>query len=197
MKKMKKWKRNSPDVEANLLAEGSVGGVPLEIEDGIAALLLGKSLELINEVTVGGGVGGDLVHNDLSEVAVHLVENVSVLAAGLELVVDGDDIVGDGNSGRLKQGKRENENENEVLGNTLTKFIKKISFFSSFFQGIETPFFLISFKKHGNSHFSLNFQIKFKRKEAKKREQKSTLFFHSFPNASPPGWSPRDLLVLK
>jgi len=85
----------APNVEANLLAKSSLRGGPLEVKDGITALLLGESLELGNEVVVGGRVGDDLVHNNLGEVAVHLKQDVSVLAAGLELVVGGDDIIGD------------------------------------------------------------------------------------------------------
>ena len=46
-------------------------------------------------------MGNNLVNNDFGEVLVHLEHDVSVLAASLELVVDGNNVVVNGNSRRL------------------------------------------------------------------------------------------------
>jgi len=92
---------NVPGVEADLLALATVRGVPLEVENGITAIVNGDGLQLVDELLVGGMLGAGLLDDDLGEIVVHLEKHVLVLAASLKLIVALDDLVVHDNTGRL------------------------------------------------------------------------------------------------
>lgn len=72
-----------PHDEEDLVAETALLGV-LEVEDSIAAIISGQGL---NELLIGGRLGGSTLDDDFGVLSIHLVQDIAESLAELKLVV--------------------------------------------------------------------------------------------------------------
>ena len=86
----------SPDNEKDLGALSSVSRLEGQIVDNVTATLGG---ELVGEVRPVSVVGG-LLDDNLGQIIVDAEDGILVLVAHLDVVEDGNNLIGDGNSGR-------------------------------------------------------------------------------------------------
>ena len=86
----------SPDDEEDFGALSSVLRLEGQIVDDVTAALGGKLVGEVGPVSVVGG----LLHDNLGQFVVDPEDGVLVLVAHLDLVEDGNNLIGDSNSGR-------------------------------------------------------------------------------------------------